>query len=242
MRSFVAFGGNLGYVADTFRLAAERVARLPTTRIITRSRLFSTTPVGARSVTNSYLNAVAAVSTDLPPDEFLARLHEIEHDFGRRRTGRWGPRTLDLDLLAYGDLISTAPELLLPHPHCWYRRFVLDPWSDIAPGFVLPGLQESIGSLLKRMRQRPLPVSALDDILNAEVTASIAAVPEVDPQHDMSGDPAIIFSMNPGLPGQRIVDLSGAQDPATYALDVLRAALDEPRPLMDSRELPRNNA
>jgi 2-amino-4-hydroxy-6-hydroxymethyldihydropteridine diphosphokinase len=238
MRSFVAFGGNLGFVAETFRAAAERIAQLPKTRIITRSRLFSTTPVGAKSA-NPYLNAVAAVSTELQPDELLARLHEIEHDFGRRRTGRWGPRTLDLDLLAYGDLISTSPELLLPHPHCWYRRFVLDPWSDIAPGFVLPGLQESIGALLNRMRRRPLPVAALDDIPNAEVTASIAAIPEVEPHHDLAGDPAIIFCMRPADPGQRVVDLSAALDPAVYALDVLRAALDEPRPIMDSRELPR---
>jgi 2-amino-4-hydroxy-6-hydroxymethyldihydropteridine diphosphokinase len=241
MRSFVAFGGNLGSVADTFRAAAERVSRLPTTRIITRSRLFSTTPVGMRS-SNPYLNAVTAVSTELPPDEFLASLHEIEHDFGRRRTGRWGPRTLDLDLLAYGDVVSTAPELLLPHPHCWYRRFVLDPWSDIAPGFVLPGLQESVGSLLNRMRKRPLPVAALDDIPNAEVTASIAAVPEVEPHHDLTGDPAIIFSMRRAEPGQRVVDLSVAPDPAVYALEVLRAALDEPRPLMDSRDVPRHQA
>jgi len=241
MRSFVAFGGNLGYVADTFRAAAERVAKLPQTRIITRSRLFSTTPVGSRS-SNPYLNAVAAVATELPAYEFLARLHEIEHDFGRRRTGRWGPRTLDLDLLAYGDLVSTAPELLLPHPHCWYRRFVLDPWSDIAPGFVLPTLGESVGALLKRLRQRPLPVAALDDISNAEVTASIAALPEVEPQHDLAGDPAIIFSMRSGDPRQRIVNLSVASDPAVYALDVLRAALDEPRPIMDSRELPRQQS
>jgi 2-amino-4-hydroxy-6-hydroxymethyldihydropteridine diphosphokinase len=238
MRSFVAFGGNLGYVAETFRAAADRIAQLPKTRIITRSRLFSTTPIGARSV-NPYLNAVAALSTELSAEELLARLHEIEHDFGRRRTGRWGPRTLDLDLLAYGDVISTVPELLLPHPHCWYRRFVLDPWCDIAPGFVLPGLQESVGGLLNRMRRRPLPVAALDDIPNAEVTASIAALPEVEPHHDLAGDPAIIFSMRPAQPGQRVVDLSVAPDPAVYALDVLRAALDEPRPIMDSRELPR---
>src|SRR5436190_8324190 len=230
MRSFVAFGGNLGYVAETFRAAAERIAQLPKTRIITRSRLFSTTPIGVRTV-NPYLNAVAALSTELEPAELLALLHEIEHDFGRRRTGRWGPRTLDLDLLACGDLISTAPELLLPHPHCWYRRFVLDPWADIAPGFVLPGLQESVGALHKRLRKRPLPVAALDNLPNAEVTASIAAVPEVDPQHDLAGDPAIIFSMRPAEPGQRVVDLSVAADPAVYALDVLRAALDEPRPI-----------
>lgn len=239
MRSFVAFGGNLGFVADTFRAAAERVSQLPKTKIITRSRLFSTTPVGAKSL-NPYLNAVTAVATELSPEELLASLHEIEHDFGRRRTGRWGPRTLDLDLLAYGDVISARPELLLPHPHCWYRRFVLDPWCDIAPGYVLPGLQESVGSLLKRMKQRPLAVAALDDIPSAEVTASIAALPEVDPQHDRSGDPAIIFSMHPGQPHERLVNLSVASDPAAYALDVLRAALDEPRPIMDSRELPRH--
>ncbi len=238
MRSFVAFGGNLGFVADTFRAAAERIAKLPTTRIITRSRLYSTTPVGAKA-TPPYLNAVTALSTELPPDELLARLHEIEHDFGRRRTGRWGPRTLDLDLLAYGDVVSSAPELMLPHPHCWYRRFVLDPWSDIAPGYVLPTLQESVGSLLKRMKQRPLPVAALENISSAEVTASIAALPHVEPQHDRNGDPAITFSMQPGQRHERVIDLTTARDPAVYALDVLRAALDEPRPVMDARELPR---
>ena len=241
MRTFVAFGGNLGYVADTFRAAAERVARLPGTRIVSRSRLFSTSPVGAKS-SNAYLNAVTAVNTDLPAEEFLARLHDIEHDFGRRRTGRWGPRTLDLDLLAYGDMISTRPELLLPHPHCWYRRFVLDPWSDIAPSYVLPTLGESVGNLLKRLRQRPLPVAALDNIPSAEVTASIAALPEIEPHHDCTGNPAIIFSMQPGAPHERIIDLSKSNDPAVYALDVLRAALDEPRPIMDSRELPRQPA
>lgn len=238
MRSFVAFGGNLGYVADTFRAAAERISLLPKTRIVSRSRLFSTTPVGPKSA-NPYLNAVTAVNTELAADEFLACLHQIEHDFGRRRTGRWGPRTLDLDLLAYGDLISTTPELLLPHPHCWYRRFVLDPWSDIAPSYVHPTMGEPVASLLKRLRQRPLPVAALDDISSAEVTATIAALPEIDPQHDRSGDPALIFSMRSGASNERVIDLSGAADPAAYALDVLRAALDEPLPIMDSRELPR---
>ncbi len=241
MRSFVAFGGNLGYVADTFRAAAERLARLPDTRIITRSRLFSTVPVGMKS-SNNYLNAVAALNTELPPDELLARLHEIEHDFGRRRTGRWGPRTLDLDLLAYGDVVSNRPELMLPHPHCWYRRFVLDPWCDIAPGFVLPNLKESVGTLLKRMKARPLPVAALDDIPDAEVTASIAALPEVDPHHDCSGDPAIIFSTRTPAPQERMICLAGVADPAVYALDVLRAALDEPQPVTDARELPRQHS
>ncbi|HVJ67574.1 MAG TPA: 2-amino-4-hydroxy-6-hydroxymethyldihydropteridine diphosphokinase [Caulifigura sp.] len=238
MRSFVAFGGNLGFVADTFRSAAERLAQLPTTRIITRSRLFSTTPIGVKSA-NNYLNAVAAITTELPPDELLARLHEIEHDFGRRRTGRWGPRTLDLDLLAYGDVVSDRPELMLPHPHCWYRRFVLDPWCDIAPGYVLPNLKESVGALLKRMKQRPLPVAALNDIPSAEVTASIAAVPEVEPHHDRSSDVAIIFSMHRGQPHERVIDVSRAADPAVYALDVLRSALDEPMPVTDATELPR---
>ncbi len=238
MRAFVAFGGNLGFVADTFRAAAERVARLPGTRILTRSRLFNTTPVGVKSP-QTYLNAVMAVSTELPPAELLSLLHEIEHDFGRRRTGRWGPRTLDLDLLAYGDVISSVPELMLPHPHCWYRRFVLDPWADIAPSFIIPGIQESVGALLRRLRRRPLPVAALDDIPNAEVTASIAAIPDVEPQHDRSGDPAIVFSMRSGMLQERIIDLSQAEDPAVYALDVIKAALDEPRPVIDSLELPR---
>jgi 2-amino-4-hydroxy-6-hydroxymethyldihydropteridine diphosphokinase len=237
MRCFVAFGGNLGFVADTFRDAAERLSRLPGTRLIARSRLFSTVPVGVKGTAN-YLNAVVTLSTSLPPEELLSLLHAIEHEFGRRRTGRWGPRTLDLDLLAYDELVSNRPELTLPHPHCWYRRFVLDPWCDVAPNYVLPTLKESVSEMQRRLRARPLPVAALDDIPNAEVTASIAALPEVDPHHDLSGSPAIIFSMSPGEPHQRVVNLSVAPDPAVYALDVLRAALDEPRPVSDSSELP----
>jgi hypothetical protein len=99
-----------------------------------------------------------------------------------------------------------------------------------------------VGALLKRMQRRPLAVAALEDITNAEVTASIAAVPQVEPHHDATGNPAIIFSMTAGQPHERVVDLSVSSDPAVYALDVLRAALDEPRPIMDSREFPRHQS
>jgi 2-amino-4-hydroxy-6-hydroxymethyldihydropteridine diphosphokinase len=107
---------------------------------------------------DDFLNSAAELATELAPRELLQRLQEIENQFGRERTLRWGPRTLDLDLILYGDVVIDEPDLQVPHPACWYRRFVLDPLAELAPEVVHPVKQLTIGKLRARLLDRPLRV------------------------------------------------------------------------------------
>ncbi len=146
----VALGANLpskfGSPRDTLReaLTAMEAAGL---KIATASRLWLTAPVPV-SDQPWYHNAVAAVETDLPPLELLAKLQKIENDFGRIREIRNEPRVLDLDLLAYDDQILDLPELTLPHPRLHERAFVLLPLRDIAPGWQHPLRYEKLSDLI----------------------------------------------------------------------------------------------
>lgn len=138
----VAFGANLGDREATIRAAAERIERLPLVGDVRLSRLFETVALtleGPDTDAPGYVNAVALVTTRLAPGILLGMLHAIEDEFGRVREQRWGDRTLDLDLIAYGEEVSDDPRLLLPHPRAGERLFVLDPWLDIDPDAVLPG-------------------------------------------------------------------------------------------------------
>jgi 2-amino-4-hydroxy-6-hydroxymethyldihydropteridine diphosphokinase len=94
-----------------------------------------------------FINGVALLGTPLMPEALLAKLLEIEASLGRERTVKWGPRIIDLDLLAYDQLIMRRPELTLPHPFLEKRRFVLEPMAEIAPGYVHPVLQKTIAEL-----------------------------------------------------------------------------------------------
>ena len=111
-------------------------------RIVERSRWYSSAPVPPSSQPR-YLNAVVAVETDLSPEALLALLHAIERDFGRRRTVKDGAREIDLDLLAYGDLVRTQSPPILPHPRLAERAFVLRPICDIDPAWRHPQLGRS---------------------------------------------------------------------------------------------------
>jgi 2-amino-4-hydroxy-6-hydroxymethyldihydropteridine diphosphokinase len=106
-----------------------------------------------------FLNAAAELETDLAPLELLDRLQAIELELGRARETRWGPRTLDLDLVFYGSQIIESPRLVVPHPAAWYRRFVLDPLTEIAPRFVHPVKLIEVAALRDRLLARPLRVS-----------------------------------------------------------------------------------
>ncbi len=103
------------------------------------SGVYQTAPVGGPEQ-DDYLNAVLLAATSLPPGQVLARCQEAEEAAGRVRSVRWGPRTLDVDVIAYGDQVSTDPELTLPHPRAHERAFVLMPWLEVAPDASLPGL------------------------------------------------------------------------------------------------------
>lgn len=146
----IALGANLEGVdgadpADTVRDAARRLHRVRGLRGVRLSGLYSTAPVGGDAVAGQpdYVNAVAIARTRLAPASLLAQLHRIETEHGRTRAVRWGARTLDLDLIQYGDplagadVTSAEPELLLPHPRAHERGFVLQPWLEVDPDAAL---------------------------------------------------------------------------------------------------------
>jgi len=136
--AYVALGANLGDAALALLAAFDRLSGLPDTELVARSSVYRTAPIGAGGP--DYLNAVAALSTAITAPDLLRALHDTEAAAGRERSYRNAPRTLDLDLLSWGDVVSAQPELTLPHPRLHLRAFVLVPLLEIAPALVLPGL------------------------------------------------------------------------------------------------------
>ncbi|MFJ4998209.1 2-amino-4-hydroxy-6-hydroxymethyldihydropteridine diphosphokinase [Microbacterium sp. NPDC088619] len=153
----VAFGANLGDREDTIRAAAERIARLPLVRDVRLSSLFETVALrldGPDPEAPGYVNAVALVTTRLAPSILLGMLHAIEDEHGRERHERWGDRTLDLDLIAYGEESADGDGgLQLPHPRAFERLFVLEPWLELDSDAVLPG-RGRVAELVADLRRR----------------------------------------------------------------------------------------
>jgi dihydroneopterin aldolase/2-amino-4-hydroxy-6-hydroxymethyldihydropteridine diphosphokinase len=139
VEAVVALGANLGDRERTLREAVAALGSLPGTTVVAVSDPVETDPVGGPDQPD-YLNAVAVLTTPLSPRELLDALHRVEADHGRERVVRWGARTLDLDLIAYGGVSRTDdPRLILPHPRAHEREFVLRPLCDVEPGLVLAG-------------------------------------------------------------------------------------------------------
>jgi 2-amino-4-hydroxy-6-hydroxymethyldihydropteridine diphosphokinase len=116
----------------------DAIAGIPEVQVMTVSPVYETAPVGGPPQPD-YLNAVLLARTTLPSRVLLDRLHEVEAAFERVRDVRWGPRTLDIDIITVEGEVSDDPELTLPHPRAYERAFVLAPWHDMDPGAVLPG-------------------------------------------------------------------------------------------------------
>jgi len=144
--ALVALGANLGDARDTLARARTELSRLGS--VTRHSRLYRTAPVGGPPDQPDYLNAALMIVTPLAPLDLLRALLEIERGAGRERRERWGPRTLDLDLLAYGDRQTDDAELTLPHPRLTERAFVLAPLADVAPDWVPPGGLLSVREML----------------------------------------------------------------------------------------------
>lgn len=143
VEAVVALGANLGDRAATMAAAIDELGRLPLVDAVRASQPVESVAVtldGPDAAAPAYLNAVAIVTTRLAPSVLLGYLHAIEERHGRERRVRWGDRTLDLDLIAYADLVSDEPALLLPHPRAAERDFVLGPWLSLDADASLPGV------------------------------------------------------------------------------------------------------
>jgi 2-amino-4-hydroxy-6-hydroxymethyldihydropteridine diphosphokinase len=138
VRAYVALGSNLGDPLATVQAAFAALRTLPETVLAAASSLYRSAPVGLKNQPD-FINAVAALDTGLAADALLAALFAIEARFGRRRAFRHAPRTLDLDLLLYGNETYAAPHLCVPHPRMHERAFVLVPLVEIAPTVFIPG-------------------------------------------------------------------------------------------------------
>lgn len=136
--AYVALGANLDDPVATIRAAFGALANLPESKITACSSLYRTAPIGCAPQPD-YINAVVALKTGLAPEALLTALLDLETRFGRIRTERNGPRTLDLDLLTYADQVINLPQLTLPHPRLHLRAFVLYPLTEIAPHLRLQG-------------------------------------------------------------------------------------------------------
>ena len=140
--AFIALGGNIGDVRATFDRAVAMLCDSDAIRLVARSSDYGTPPWG---VTDQppFINAVIAVSTSLAPHDLLARALDVERALGRDRSKehRWGPRVIDIDLLAYDDLVLPGADLTLPHPRLFERAFVLVPLAEIAPDREIAGIR-----------------------------------------------------------------------------------------------------
>jgi 2-amino-4-hydroxy-6-hydroxymethyldihydropteridine diphosphokinase len=141
VEALIALGGNVGDVRSTFDRAVAMLCDGDEIRLLARSSVYRTPPWGVIDQA-PFTNAAIAVATALPPRELLTRALNVERAFGRDRENerRWGPRTLDLDLLAYGDLVLNTRDLTLPHPRLFERAFVLLPLAEIVPERVIAGI------------------------------------------------------------------------------------------------------
>ncbi|WAU78945.1 2-amino-4-hydroxy-6-hydroxymethyldihydropteridine diphosphokinase [Streptomyces sp. Qhu-G9] len=139
-RAVLSLGSNLGNRLETLQGAVDALEDTPGVRVKAVSPVYETEPWGvAPGSQPSYFNAVVVLRTTLPPSSLLERAHAVEEAFHRVRDERWGPRTIDVDIVAYADVVSDDPALTLPHPHAHERAFVLAPWHDVDPEAQLPG-------------------------------------------------------------------------------------------------------
>ncbi|GJQ28156.1 MAG: 2-amino-4-hydroxy-6-hydroxymethyldihydropteridine diphosphokinase [Phycisphaerae bacterium] len=151
----IALGSNLGDRRAAIHYALAALRRTPGVDVVSVSSFHETAPVGGVPQ-GPYLNAAASLETAMPPRDLLAALHAIERSFGRDRAReqRWGPRTLDLDLILYADAVINEPGLTVPHPRAHERLFVLDPLAEVAPDLVFPTLGRTVRDLRDALRPR----------------------------------------------------------------------------------------
>lgn len=239
VRCWISFGGNVGDVKATFDAALALLSLHCHIRLGQRSGIYSTQPMGSCSG-KPFLNSVCELTTQLDPQCLLGVLQCVENQLGRVRDIRWGPRTLDLDILSYGDRLIDEPDLVVPHPALTYRRFVLDPLVEIASEWKHPAYSISAGELAGRLTTRPLRVSLLDvtpmqiDKLASQLRARFADLELLSsPDCDESVLP-IRTTANSTDCREAIVDLSRSPgDLLEQLTSALTAVFDSPQRISD---------
>lgn len=171
VHAFLSLGSNLGDRMRSLTLGMEAVAALPATKVVATSRFYETEPVGFQEQP-PFINAVMQIATSLSPHRLLRELQAIEQRMGRQRLRRWGPRTLDIDIVLYGSVLFSDAVLTVPHPRFGERRFVLVPLAELAPTLIPPGTNgRTVAELLAKCPDR----SAVRLVNNAK-TSRVATV------------------------------------------------------------------
>ena len=225
----ISLGGNVGNVAETFRSAIRRLQEHPEIELKSWSSLYESEPMG-NDAGDVFSNAAVVIETSLEPMPLLRLLQSIEEEHDRSRDVRWGPRTLDLDLILSGSDVVSENRLKIPHPDCWYRRFVLDPLAEIAPDAKHPILRESVQTLLNRIQADTINVGLIgfvifaDEWLNQTSQRFPGARLQRIESGDSSADLVIDFRLTPGQPTPPFHIPGFGFDPQQRILDILFAA------------------
>ena len=215
----IALGGNEGDVADTFRTAARQLQQAGC-QLVRVADLFETRPVGD-SAGPGYCNSVLTLQTSLSATDLLSLLQQVERQAGRRSGGHWRPRPLDLDLIAYGNVVCETAELTLPHPAAWYRQFVLAPLAQVAGDWVHPWRGVSIDALRRRFQRRPLRVGVtgtqdtLDELWSqaSPFRRDQVELRKVDSPHALDAEPVDLLAWLGPTPAESSYEHSSQAQP-----------------------------
>ena len=236
----IALGGNLGDTAQIIQAVIEQLDAYESISVLKLSSLYETTPMGAEAGSR-FLNGAVLIETSLQPIELLDVCQEIEAGCGRTRKIHWGPRTIDLDLVFCDQIVLQSERLVLPHPACWYRRFVLDPLCDVAGEYVHPVFGKTFAELRVRLLVRPLSVDMSRlDISRQEVLLETLGKEFDDDQLELITEGECrsyvatwVLLEHENEPGVRDAggvteqELSGTFEVSMF--DVIQAGLDEPK-------------